>query len=432
MRLREAAEALREPGFAWFFAARTLRTLGSSMTSVALAFAVLQVSGSAEALATVLAAYLLSNVVFVLFGGVVADRLSRTLVLQGCAVVAALTQGGAALLVGSGSAQIWQLAALAALSGAVEAFAMPATVGIVPLVVRPAFVQQANSLLGFSRGAITVAGPAIAGLLVVAAGPAWALAGDGLAVLASVPLLARVRLPRRAQADAAGASLWHDLRTGWGEFRARTWLWVVVAVFAVLNAVHIGAVGVLGPVTAKANPAVGESGWGLVLSAEAAGALVLTVVLLRVRLHRPLVAGLLAITAVAVPLTVLAFGLGTPWLAAGFFIAGAGIEIFGVGWLTALQQHVPEAVLSRVSSYDSLGSFVAMPVGAFVYGRLAIAFEPRVVLLTSAVGYAALSLATLAVPSVRALRQLSTTGATTEPTQPADRSVPDPRLPPAA
>ncbi len=407
MKLSEAVLALREPRFAWYFAARTTTTIGSAMTTVALAFAVLHISNDPGALAQVLAAHMTTMVIFLLVGGVVADRYSRTVIMQTSHAMTFLTQGAAAYLVLSGTAQIWHLVVLEALNGAVSAFGMPAMMGVVPLVVSPEKIQQANALLSFVRSSITIAGPAVAGALVVGAGPGWALLVDSAMFLAAIPMLRRVGLPGRVREEGApGSSMLADLREGWGEFTARSWVWLIVAVFGVLNAIHVGAIGVLGPVVAKASP-VGEQGWGLALSAEAAGTVVLTVFLLRAHLRRPLFVGMLGVSLVSVPLTVLAVAPRTELLIIAFFIAGAGIEAFGVAWNTSLHQHIPEAVLSRVSSYDALGSFVAMPLGALAFGWLATAFDRRSLLLVSAILYAALSLATLAAPSVRGLRQVT-------------------------
>jgi len=134
----------------------------------------------------------------------------------------------------------------------------------------------------------------------------------------------------------------------------------------------------------------------------------MTLALLRARLGRPLVVGMLGVALIALPMLVLALAPRTALLVVAFFVAGAGVEVFGVGWNTSLHQHIPEAVLSRVSSYDALGSFVAMPIGALAFGWLATAYDHRSILLVSAVGYAAVSLATLAAPSVRGLRQVVT------------------------
>jgi len=405
--LTEAVGALREPRFAWYFAARTTTSIGSAMTSVALAFAVLHISDEPGALAQVLAAHMAAMVVFLLLGGVVADRYSRTVIMQTSHALTFLTQGMAAYLVLTGTAQIWHLVALEAVNGAVSAFGMPAMMGVIPLVVGPERIQQANALLSFSRSSITILGPALAGALVVGAGPGWALLVDSVLFLVAIPMLRQVGLASRDRAAHGAPSVLADLREGWGEFVSRTWVWLIVVVFGVLNAVQMGAIAVLGPVIAKGST-VGEQGWGIALSAEAAGTVLMTLALLRARLGRPLVVGMLGVALIALPMLVLALAPRTALLVVAFFVAGAGVEVFGVGWNTSLHQHIPEAVLSRVSSYDALGSFVAMPIGALAFGWLATAYDHRSILLVSAVGYAAVSLATLAAPSVRGLRQVVT------------------------
>jgi len=404
MTLTESLDVLKQRRFAWYFSARSISTAGSSMAPVALAFAVLHLTGSAGALAQVLAARMLFMVVFLLVGGVISDRISRTVVMQVSHALTALTQGAAAALFITGHAELWMIIAIEALNCAVSAFTMPAMMGVVPLVVDRDRLQQANALLSFSRSGLYIIGPSIAGGLVVTVGPGWALAVDALSYVLAIFCLLKVRIPPRA-VDAAvpRATMLKDLREGWSEFTSRTWLWLIVVVFGVLNAIHVGALGVLGPLIATRTPGLGEAGWGLVLSAEAIGTVVMTLIMLRVSFRFPLRAGMLAIGAIAVPVAMLGLEPATWPLVAAAFFAGAGTEVFGVGWSTALHEHIPEAVLSRVSSYDALGSFVAMPLGSLVYGVLAARFEPTPVLVTSAVVYAGLCLGTLASRSVRDL-----------------------------
>jgi MFS family permease len=404
MRLRQSLGALGDRRFAWYFTARTVSTVGSVMAPVALAFAVLHVDESAGALAQVLGARTLAMVVFLLVGGVVADRFSRVTVLQASHALTLLTQAAAAVLVVSGHATLTQLTVIEALNGAVSAFTMPAMMGIVPLVVERPRLQQANALLSFSRSGLAVVGPAVAGGLVVSVGPGWALAVDALTYAVAIVCLARVRLPRTdAAARPAQSSMVRELREGWSEFSGRQWLWVVVLVFGVLNAIHVGAVGVLGPLVATSDPAIGEAGWGIVLSAEALGTVIMTVVMMRLRLPHPLRAGMLAMTALAVPMAMLGLAPSLVAVALGFLVAGAAVEVFGVGWSTALHEHVPLAVLSRVSSYDALGSFVAMPVGTFLYGWLASVVDLEALLVGSAVVYLVVALSALLSRAVRDL-----------------------------
>ncbi len=422
MSLGESLGALGDRRFAWYFTARTVSTAGSVMVPVALAFAVLHVDGSASALAQVLGMRTLALVVFLLVGGVVADRFSRIVVLQVSHVLTGLSQAAAATLIISGHATLTQLTVIEGINGAVSAFTMPAMMGIVPLVVDRRRLQEANALLSFSRSGLGIVGPAVAGLLVVGVGPGWALAVDAGTYAVAIVALAQVRLPSRAE-EARGRrpSMLRELREGWGEFVSRQWLWVVVVAFGITNAIHVGVIGVIGPLVAKTTPAIGEAGWGLILSAEALGTVLMTLVMLRLRFRHPLRAGMIAASLICVPMAVLGLAPAVVPVAIGFFVAGAAVEIFGVGWSTALQEHVPIEVLSRVSSYDALGSFVAMPIGTFLYGWLASAIDLTDLLVTSAVVYLVVALSALLSRSVRNLGRAA--GATDAPDESAASSA---------
>ena len=403
MKPRESLGALGDRRFAWYFTARTVSTAGSVMVPVALAFAVLHIDRSAGALAQVLGVRTLTMVVFLLVGGVVADRFSRIVVLQVSHMLTCVTQALAAGLIISGHATLTQLTVIEGVNGAVSAFTMPAMMGVVPLVVDRSRLQQANALLSFSRSGLAIVGPAVAGLLVVGVGPGWALAVDALTYAVAVVCLARVGLPRRQEAAGTRHSMVAELREGWTEFTSREWLWVVVLVFGVMNAIHVGVVGVLGPLVASSTEAIGEAGWGIVLSAEALGTVLMTLVMLRLRLAHPLRAGMLAMGVLAVPMVLLGAAPALVPVAVGFLVAGAAVEVFGVGWSTALHEHIPVAVLSRVSSYDALGSFVAMPIGTFLYGWLATSVDVETLVLVSAAVYLLVALSALASRSVRDL-----------------------------
>jgi MFS family permease len=175
----DALAPLREQNFRWYFLSRTVNMAGSTMASVALAFAVLEVSDSPSALGTVLAAMSIPMVVFLLVGGVIADRFGRTLVIQSANVVSGLCQLSIAALVLSGHAQVWQLVCLAAVIGTSSAMSFPAIASVLPQLVPREHLQQANVLISMMRGTLTVVGPSVAGVLVVTAGPGWALAVDG-------------------------------------------------------------------------------------------------------------------------------------------------------------------------------------------------------------------------------------------------------------
>jgi MFS family permease len=396
---KDAAAPLRQRSFGWYFASRLVNTLGTMMASIALAFAVLDITDSASALGQVLAAHTVPMIVLLLWGGVISDRLPRTLVLQLSNVASALTQGAIAFLVITGTAELWMLIALSAVHGAVSAISFPAMASMVPQLVPRSQLQPANALLSLTRNGLTVLGPTIGALLVVTVGSGWALAIDAATWLVSALLLLPVRLPPRERKQSTSTVA--ELREGWEFFWSTTWLWAVVIGFGALNMIHNGALFTLGPVVGQET--IGRQGWGYVLSAEALGLLAMAVVLLRVPLRRPLFWGMLAIALAGLPMVVLGADPTLVALVASAFVAGAGIEVFSMGWNLAMQENIEDDMLSRAYSYDALGSFIAMPVGQLAWGPLGVAFGNSRVLVVSGIAYAAICLLVLCSRSVRDL-----------------------------
>jgi MFS family permease len=396
----DAIAPLRNRNFAWYFASRLVNTFGNMMAGVALAFAVLDITDSPSALGQVLAAHTVPMIALLLYGGVIADRLPRTLVLQVSNVASAASQGAIAVLVLTGQAEIWMLVVLSAVHGMVSGVAFPAMASVLPQLVPRSDLQPANALVSLTRNGMMVLGPTIGALLVVTVGSGWALAVDAATWLVAALLLLPVRLPPRAPSGEAADTV-RELREGWSFFWATPWLWAVVVGFGVLNAIHVGAWFTLGP--AIADDTIGRQGWGYVLSAEAAGLLITTVVLLRVRLERPLLLGMLGIILMAPPILLLGVSPTLVGLVVLAFVAGAGTEVFGMGWNLAMQENIEDRMLSRAYSYDALGSFVAMPIGQLAFGPLAETFGFRPVLVGSAVVYVGVVLLVLCSRSVRTL-----------------------------
>ncbi len=404
MVIPESLAPLRDRRFAWFFVGRSISTVGSVMAPVALTFAVLAIESSPMALGQVLAARSIALVLFLLVGGVIADRFSRSMVLQISHLLSAATQGAVAFLVLTGRASLWQIIVLETANGALTAFTMPAIQGVIPQVVPRAYLQQANALMSFSRSGLTVLGPTFAALLAVTVGPGWGLVVDALSWVIAAACMIPVGLPAPARGGPHRPSMLRELASGWSAFTSHTWLWVVVVAFGLLNGIHAGAWLTLGPVIALADPGIGETGWGYALSAQAIGLLLLTLVMLRISFRYPLRAGLVGTLALALPLIVLATGAGVAPLIIAAFLSGAGIEVFGIAWQTAIHENVPEDHMSRVAAYDSLGSFVAIPLGQMAFGPIAAAFGPKPVVGVSAVVFVVVVVLTLAVRPVRDLQ----------------------------
>jgi MFS family permease len=395
-------QVLREREYRLFFLGQAVSLLGDGMVNVALAFAVLDLTGSASALGLVLAARMLPLVGFLLAGGVMADRLPRRTVMIAADLVRVASQGAIAALLIAGVAQVWQLAALSAVTGSATAFFNPASTGLMPAVVSPGRLQQANALRGLAMAAGQIAGPAVAGVLVAGAGAGWALAVDAATFAVSVAFLARLRVPVMARLEVR--SVLADLREGWDTFRSYTWLWSFVAAAALGNFVN-AASGVLGPLVAKESLG-GAPAWALIVSALGVGSLAGGVLALHVRPRRPMLVATLPLFVFALPLAMLALELPAGWIALVSLFAGAGVMISNTVWETTLQQHVPAEALSRVSSYDWFGSLAFQPIGFAVWGPVA---EVAGVSTTLWVAFA-LQLTTvivlLPVPSIRNLRAI--------------------------
>lgn len=402
MTWRDSFSVLRQRPFVWFFSSRAVNMAGGMMAPIALAFAVLAIDDSATALGVVLAARSIPLVIFLLLGGVIADRFPRAVVLQVSNVLSAASQGVAAAQVISGHVHLWQLIVLEAVNGTVSAASFPAMQGLVSQLVPRAQLKEANLLLSMSRSALAIAGPSVAAFLVVTVGPGWALAADAATWAMAALLMAPVRVPARADGEPTRRVL-AELREGWTFFRTTEWLWVVVLAFGILNAIHAGALFTLGP--ALANETIGARGYGYAVSAEAIGALVMTLVLMRLHISRPLRLGMITVTGVALPMVVFGAHPSVVPLALAMALAGAGVEVFGLAWSLAMMENVNERMQSRAWSYDSLGSFVAIPAGQLLYGPLGDRFGYREVMLVSAAVYVLVALLALRSRDVRSLRR---------------------------
>jgi MFS family permease len=391
--------ALRGGAFRLLFAGQAISALGDRLVPVSLAFAVLDATGSVTDLGIVLGAQTVALVLFVLFGGVWADRLPRQRVMLGSDAVRCLAQGASAALLLSGSAHVWQLAGLQALYGAAEGFFGPAATALVPQTVAADDLQQANALLGLSANAAAILGPALAGVVVATLGPGWALAGDAATFLVSAVLLGLMRVePLLAVARVSALS---ELRAGWRAFRSRTWLWVTVLYFTLFLALAYSPLQVLGPQVARSSLG-GAGAWAAISTALGVGAAAGGVLGLRWRPRHPLRAAFVAFLIAGPALfALLAAHAPLALIIVTALVDGASGTLFNAFWFTALQREVPAAELSRVSSWDYLGSLALQPLGLAASGPVAAAVGVSSTLYGAGALFLALLLAVLAVPAVR-------------------------------
>ena len=390
-------DVLRIRDFRLLFAGHGVSVFGDRMVVVALAFAVLEVGGSASEVGLVLAASWVPAIASVLVGGVLSDRISRRTVMVTADAVRVASQGAMAALLITGSAEVWMLAALAGVTGAGMGFFNPAATGLLPDVVPADGLQPANALRSTAASVSEILGPVAAGLIVAAAGAGWAIAVDAVTFAISGACLAALRLGVRAEREPTG--FLGDLRDGWIAVRSRRWVWTCIVYAAIANLMW-GAWTALGPVIADQD--LGGAGpWGTVIGATGVGALLGSILATRVRPSRPLVFVALMEAIFAMPLAFLAAGASVPVLALGAALSGAGLMLGMSVWETTLQRGIPPESLSRVASYDWFGSYAFYPLGLAAWGSIAGAIGVHSAQWLAFGLFVAAAAALLAVPDVR-------------------------------
>jgi MFS family permease len=394
----------RETDFRWLFLSQAISTTGDRLVLVALALLVTERTGSTTDLGIVVAAQTAALVTFLLVGGVWADRLPRHRIMVSTDLIRAALHALLAALIFANALAIWQLVAIEVGFGAAEAFFRPAYSGLVPQTVPEELIQEANAANGFAQTLAEFAGPALATALVLTLGTGAAFAIDAATFLLSAGLLALVR-PRPRGEQPRRAPLLAELRDGWREVRSRAWVWVTIAVFAVHLVLGFAPYVVLGPTVAADR--YGDPGlWAWVAASIGLGTATGALLALRWRPRLPLRTGILA--TVPFGLVLLAFSLGVPLalVLPSAVVAGIGLALFGVWWETALAQRIPPEALSRVASYDWMGSFALLPPGLVLIGVLAGQLGAATVMGVAGALGALLVLAALLPRETRRLRRV--------------------------
>lgn len=390
---------LRLRDFRWFFTGQTISTFGDYLVAPALSVAILDRTGSVSDIGLVLAARSVPIVVFMLVGGVIADRLPRSRVMIGADTARLIGQGGTAALLLSGHAHVWQFMCLQAVNGTASAMFIPAVSGLIQQTTPLDLRQPANALRGMSQSAAMIAGPLMATLLILTVGSAWAVAVDAATFAVSALCLSRLRLPHSRSTEGV-RHLVRDLREGWRELTARTWAWSLILAASVSNMLATTFT-VLGPAVSVRYLSGGAGAWGVVLTAFGAGAVTGGVVALNVRPTRPLRFAVLLGALFAVPSLVMSQASSVVPIAAGAFLGGVGLMVFDPMWETVLQREVPATALSKVSAYEWLGSYLGQPVGLALVGPVSVHLGLRGTLLAAGLMNLTVSLAPLAVRDVR-------------------------------
>ena len=397
--------SLRARAFALLWTGQTISRLGDSLYRIALSWWVLEKTGSATAMGTVLVVSSLPMLLFLLVGGVVVDRLPRFRVLFASDVLNGCVVAVVSVLAATRALEIWHVYVAGAIFGLSDAFFYPAYSASVPQIVPPESLPSANSLTGLSFQITGIVGPAVGATLVALGGTPAAFGLDSLSFFISAAFLApliRIALPRTSAQAAPGPV--RDLRDGLAEVGSRTWLWLSIAFFGLVNIFDAGPRNVALPFLVHDHLGLEVGALGAVTSAIAVGSVAAAIFLGRYpRLRRR---GLLLYgSEIVMGLMLVLFGLmpSLPGLMAAAFIFGVGISIGNLVWTNTLQEMVPQERLGRVSSIDALGSFVFLPVGFAFAGILVDRIGSANVFLLGGAVVVLLAGAMLFVPAIQRL-----------------------------
>jgi predicted MFS family arabinose efflux permease len=392
---------LGRPDVSKLFIAYVITYTGTAMAPIAMAFGVLELTGSTKDAAIVIAAPTFASIAVLLIGGVLADRTSRQKLIVFAEVLAMLAQLSIAYLFLSETATVLALTGLMLVLGIAMALNAPASMGLIVQLVEREELQAINALLGTARNGAMAGGAALGGVLVMTFGAGMTLMVDAISFGVSALLV--VSLTPRLQAQPERASIFKDLALGWREFISHTWLWAIVLQFSILVAGHESVFGLLGPAVAR-DVMNGAKDWGLIAASFGIGTLVGGVLSLKARPRYPMRFATLCTLAFGI----LPLALSVPFpvyvVAAAAFVEGIAGQVFAVIWYTTLQHKIPAHMLSRVSAYDHLGSIALAPIGIVVAGFVfeAIGYQ-MTLLITALTGI----LPTLAVLCVRDVREMT-------------------------
>jgi MFS family permease len=402
--LGEIWRVLHHRDFRYLWLAQSTSVIGDKLVLVALALFVIEHTGSTTDLGLVLAAQSLPLVTFLLLGGVWADRLPRHRVMFATDLLRFTLHGLLAALIFSGTASIWRVVVIEVLFGSAEAFFRPAANGLLPQTVPEPDIQQATAITGISSNIAEFAGPALATALVLGVGAGWAFALDATTFALSAGFLTRVRPRERTATASAGApgeagakraSVWREIREGAHEVRSRAWVWATLAAFCAALFCGLAPWFVLGGVVARqqyGHIAV----YGIVEAMIGLGTIAGSLVGVGWRPRHPMRFAMLAILVWPLAAILYATGVTLFVVIPATILAGVGIALFDVWWLTALAERIPPDALSRVTSYDWMVSGGLLPVGYLLAGPLGKSLgSVNVLIAGSAIAFVALALGLL-------------------------------------
>jgi MFS family permease len=389
-------------GFSMLVTARLISNVGNGLSPIALAYGVLSLPGAdASDLSIVMGARYLPLIIFMLFGGVFADRFQRNRIVGGSDIIGSFLVAVSAISLIAGFSSILLLAVMGALFGVLNALWWPAMSGVLPEILPKEKLQEGNAVIGLMSNIGVVFGTLLGGVIVTLTSPGWALLIDGLTFFIAGLIVWNLKLDAKSRVESPG--ILDDLRVGWREFISRSWLVTMVIAFAFINMAFDSMITILGPLNFS-DPETGPRNWSYNLAGLTIGMMIGGVIVFKFKFKRPLFVSMILVAISGVWDFALALDLSLVIAIAAGVFSGIAVEIFLVTWSTSMQTHIPEESFSRVNAYDSLGSYGFAPLGIIVAGPLAEAFSVNSILF--ATGFITL-LASVVALSVKSVRTLS-------------------------
>jgi MFS family permease len=384
--------------------ARIVSNFGNGLGPIALAFGVLGLEdATASSLSIVMAAQMGPMVLFMLFGGVIADRFPRALVVGISDILLSgfVIANGYMLI--SGTATVLSLAVIAFISGSLNALWWPAFAGLIPEIVDEEDLQSANSVIGLGANGANIAGTVAGGIIVAGIGAGWAMVADGISFLIAGMLVFTLRKYGKTRVqNEHSPTVYEDLVHGWKEFSSRSWVVAVVAGYSIIAMIFESVFAVVGPVHAEQELG-GPKPWSWILAALSIGMVAGVLLSMKVRPKRPLVVGLGAQIGVVTWILTMGVTNWIPLLMVSAFFAGIALDFFMVLWQTAMQSNIPRESLSRVTSYDAFGSLALAPLGLVLAGPLTEKVGSSTTLIYMGVIFMVILAIMISVPAVRHL-----------------------------
>ncbi len=365
--------ALNNRPFAFLWSGQTISRLGDSLYRIALSWWILEKTGSALAMGTVHITSMVPMLVFMLFGGVLVDRLPRSWVMFTSDLLRGFLVAGVAVLAALNLLEVWHIFIISALFGIVSSFFDPAYIAVFPEIIQADTLAGANSLTTLSREFTGIIGPSLGALLVATGGTPLTFGLDAasffISALTLIPLLKHDRVKTLEPKQPKSSTIWADLLVGFKTVTASPWLWVTISVAALANMVEGGAISTSLPFLISDTWKMDVKSLGYFYSALSIGAVVCALIMGNAKkLHKR---GYIAYASwFSIGAMILLLGiqknLGVSLAAAAML--GVAATSFGLIWTSSLQELVPPDLLGRVSSIDFLGSYILMPLGYALAG----------------------------------------------------------------